>query len=50
MGLKETNHVAAHLDIFSRPVLKLLAAVKRLSTIIKRLVSSANRRILDPMS
>ena len=46
VGLKETNHVAAHLDIFSIPVFKLLAAVKGLSTIIKRLV---NRRMADPM-
>ena len=50
VGLKETNHVAAHQDIFSRSVFKFLAAVKGFSTIIKRPVSSANRRILDPMS
>ena len=49
-GLKETSQVAAHCGILSRSVLRDPAAVKGSSTIIKRLVSSANNRILEPMS
>ena len=49
-GLKVTNQVAAHCEILLRSVLRLSAAVKGLSTIMKRLLSSANRRMFEPMS
>ena len=42
VGLKDISQVVAHCDIFSRSVLSWPAAVKRLLTTIKRLVSSAN--------
>ena len=49
-GLKVTNQVVAHLEIFSRSVLRQVAADVGSLTMIKRLVSSANRRILEPIS
>ena len=49
-GLNVTNQVAAHCEILLRSVLRLSAAVTGLSTIMKRLVSSANRRMFEPMS
>ena len=49
-GLKVTNQVVAHLEIFSRSVLRQVAADAGSLTMIKRLVSSANRRILETTS
>ena len=49
-GLNVTNQVAAHCEISLKSVLRLSAAVTGLSTIMKRLVSSANRRMFEPMS
>ena len=48
--LNETNHVAAHLVIFCRSVLRHPATATGSFTIIYRLVSSANKRIFEPMS
>ena len=45
-----TNQVVAHREIFSKSEFKQPAAVVGLSTIIKRLVSSANNRICEPIS
>ena len=50
VGLKVTSHVIAHREIFSRSVLRQAAEVAGSLTIIKRLVSSANRRICEPIS
>ena len=50
LGLNVTNQVAAHCDILSRSVFRFSAAVIGLSTIIKRLVSSANSRMFEPIS
>ena len=50
VGLNVTNQVAAHYEILLRSKLRQSAAVVGLSTMIKRLVSSANRRIWEPMS
>ena len=50
VGLKDTSQVVAHCDIFSRSMLSWPAAVTGLSTIINRLVSSANNRIFEPIS
>ena len=50
VGLKVTSHVIAQREIFSRSVLRQAAEVAGSSTIIKRLVSSANRRICEPIS
>ena len=49
-GLHFTNQASAHLTIFSRSALRISAAMSGLSTIMTRLVSSANRRMLDPTS
>ena len=49
-GLNFTNKALALLAIFSRSALRISAATSGLSTIMKRLVSSANRRMLDPIS
>ena len=49
-GLNFTNQSSAHLAIFSRSALRISAATSGLSTIMKRLVSSAKRRMLDPIS
>ena len=49
-GLKVTSHCAAHLVIFPKFNFRHAAAFTGSSTIIKRLVSSAKRRIFDPMS
>ena len=46
-GLKVTNQIAAQRESFSRSELRQRAAVVGLSTMMKRLVSSANKRILD---
>ena len=50
LGLKATNHVAAQRDIFSKSAFRVSAATSGLSTIIQRLVSSAKRRMLVPLS
>ena len=50
MGLNVTNQVAAHCGILSRSVFRLSAAVNGLFTMMKRLVSSANSRMFEPMS
>ena len=42
-----TNQIAAQRESFSRSELRQRAAVVGLSTMVKRLVSSANKRILD---
>ena len=49
-GLKVTSHCAAHLVIFSKSAFKHTAAFTGSSTIIQRRVSSAKRRIFEPMS
>ena len=49
-GLKVTSHVEAQFEILSRSVLIQPTAVTGSSTMIKRLVSSANNRILEPIS
>ena len=49
-GLKITSHVEAHRVILPKSEFKQEAALGGLSTMIKRLVSSANNRMLDPMS
>ena len=43
-GLKVTSHVAAHRVILSKSKFKQAAALGALSTMMKRLVSSANKR------
>ena len=50
VGLKVTNHVAAHREILCKSALREAAEVTGSSTTIKRLVSSANRRICEPIS
>ena len=45
-----TSHVIAHREIFSRSVFRRAAEVTGSSTIIKRIVLSANRRICEPIS
>ena len=49
-GLNFTNQASAHLTIFLRSALRISAATSGLSTVMKRLVSSAKRRMLDPIS
>ena len=49
-GLKVTSHVLAHLEIFTRSELRQVAADTGSFTIIKRLVSSANKRIFESIS
>ena len=49
-GLNFTSHFSAHSAIFSRSALRSSAATIGSSTMIYRLVSSAKRRIDDPMS
>ena len=44
-----TNQIAAQRESYSRSELRQRAAVVGLSTMMKRLVSSANKRILDPI-
>ena len=50
VGLKVTSQIAAHCVILPRSVLIQAAAVTWASTIIKRLVLSAKRRMFDPIS
>ena len=50
VGLKVTSQVEAQAEILPRSALMQPAAVTGSSTIIKRLVSSANKRIFDPIS
>ena len=50
MGLNVTNPAAAHCEILSRSVFGPSAASNGLCTIMKRLVSSANSRLLEPIS
>ena len=49
-GLNLTSHVFARSVFFSRSVFKVSAAVLRLFTTRKRLVSSAKSLMLDPIS
>ena len=49
-GLNFMSHFSAHSAIFSRSALKSFAATLGPFTMIYRLVSSAKRRIDDPMS
>ena len=49
-GLNFTSQASVHLAIFSRSALRISAATSGLSTIMKRLVSSAKRRMLDHIS
>ena len=48
--MKDTNRVSAQRRTFLRSKLRCSAEVKGLSTMIKRLVLSANRRMLELMS
>ena len=48
-GLKVTSHIAAYRQSFSRSELRQRAAVVGLSTMVERQVSSANKRVLDPI-
>ena len=50
VGLKDTSHLAAHCVILSRSLFRQFAASTGLSTTIQRLVSSANKRLFEPMS
>ena len=50
LGLNATNHVSAHCKILIRSVLSRFAEVTGSSMMIKRLVSSANKRIQEPIS
>ena len=50
VGLKLTSQVAAHLVILEKSVFKLISAARGVSTTIKRLVSSAKRRICEPVT
>ena len=49
-GLNFTHQASAHLAIFSRSALRISAATSEISTVMKILVSSAQRRMLDPIS
>ena len=49
-GLNFTNQASAPITIFLRSVLRVSAATSGLLIIMKRLVSSAKRRMLDPVS
>ena len=49
-GLNVTNHVSAHCNILTRSALSRSAEATRSSTMMKRLVSSANKRIQEPIS
>ena len=49
-GLNFTNQDFAHFDILLRSVLRISTAASGLSTIIYRLVSSANSRMFDRIS
>ena len=44
-----TNQIEAQRECFSRSELRQRAAVVGLSTMMKKLVSSSNKRILDPI-
>ena len=48
--LKVTSHVLAHWKIFTRSELRHVATDTGSFTIIKRPVSSANKRIFEPIS
>ena len=50
VGLNVTSQVAAHREILLRSMLRQSAAVVGLSTIMLRLVSSANSRMLEHIS
>ena len=50
VGLNVTSQVIAHREILSRSMFRRAADVIGSSTIIKRLVSSAKRRICEPIS
>ena len=50
LGLNVTNHVLAHCNILIRSVLSRSAEATGSSTMIKRLVSSAKKRIQEPIS
>ena len=50
LGLNVTNHVSAHCNILTRSALSRSAEATGSSTMIKRLVSSANKRIQEPIS
>ena len=50
VGLSVTSQGAAHREILFRSMLRQSAAVLGLSTVMYRLVSSANSRILEPIS
>ena len=49
-GLKVTSQVSAQSEFFSRSALRSSADLKGLSTIMLRIVSSANKRMLEPIS
>ena len=49
-GLKVTSHIAAHRVILSKSEFRQVAASWGLFTTMKRLVSSANKRMFEPMS
>ena len=50
LGLNVTNHVSAHCNILIRSTLSRSVEATGSSTMIKRLVSSANKRIQEPIS
>ena len=50
LGLNVTNHVSAHCKILIRSALSSSADVIGSSTIIRRLVTSANKRMQEPNS
>ena len=49
LGLNVTNHVSAHCNILIRSALSRSAEATGSSTMIKRLVSSSNKRIQEPI-
>ena len=50
LGLNVSNHVSAHCNILIKSALRRSAEATGSSKMIKRLVSSANKRIQEPIS
>ena len=50
LGFNVTNHVSAHCNILIRSELSCSAEATGSFTMIKRLVSSANKRVKEPIS
>ena len=50
LGLNVTNHVSVHCNILNKSALSLSAEATGSSSMIKRLVSTGNKRIQEPIS